>query len=43
MMITKVAEINKFVVKWQGNAFWFDTEKDARSFMENIENKLLFL
>lgn len=42
MLVTRIAEVNQVVVKWQGYAYWFDTMEDAENFMRKVENDLLF-
>ena len=42
MLVTRIAEMNKVVVKYQGLAYWFDTMEDAEKFMKDVENDLLF-
>lgn len=42
MLVTRIAEVNQVVVKWQGHAYWFDSMEDAENFMRKVENDLLF-
>lgn len=42
MLVTRIAEVNQVVVKWQGHAYWFDTMEDAEKFMTKVEDKLLY-
>ena len=42
MLVTRIAEMNKVVVKYQGLAYWFDSMEDAENFMRKVENDLLF-
>ena len=42
MLVTRVAEMNMVVVKYQGLAYWFDSMEEAENFMEKVENDLLF-
>ena len=42
MLVTRIAEMNKVVVKYHGLAYWFDSMEDAENFMRKIENDLLF-
>lgn len=43
MRLTKVAEINQYVVTYQGRAFWFNTKEQAESFMRSVEDELLYI
>ena len=42
MRVTRISELNQVVVAWSGNAFWFDSMKEAEEFMRKIEDSLLF-
>ena len=42
MRVTKIYELNKVVVAYGGNAFWFDSMAEAEEFMRKIEDSLLF-
>ena len=42
MRVTEIHELNKVVVAYSGNAFWFDSMKEAEEFMRKIEDSLLF-
>lgn len=42
MLVTRIAEINQVVVKYQGLAYWFDSMEDAEKFMKKVEDDLLF-
>lgn len=42
MRVTKISELNKVVVAYSGNAFWFDSMAEAEEFMRKIEDSLLF-
>ena len=42
MLVTRIAEVNQVVVKWQGYAYWFDTMEEAEKFMTDVENELLY-
>ena len=42
MLVTRIAEMKKGVVKYQGLAQWFDLMEDAENFMRKVENDLLF-
>lgn len=42
MLVTRIAEVNQVVVKWQGHAYWFDTMEDAKKFMTKVEDELLY-
>ena len=42
MRLTEIHELNKVVVAYSGNAFWFDSMEEAEEFMRKIEDSLLF-
>ena len=42
MRVTEIHELNKVVVAYSGNAFWFDSMEEAEEFMHKIEDSLLF-
>lgn len=42
MLVTRIAEVNQVVVKWQSHAYWFDTMEEAEAFMTKIEDELLY-
>ena len=42
MRVTEIHELNKVVVAYGGNAFWFDSMEEAEEFMHKIEDSLLF-
>ena len=42
MRVTEIHELNKVVVTYSGNAFWFDSMTEAEGFMRKIEDSLLF-
>ena len=42
MLVTRIAEMNKVVVKWQRHAYWFDSMEDAENFMRKVEDELLY-
>ena len=42
MRVTEIHELNKVVVAYSGNAFWFDSMAEAEKFMRKIEDSLLF-
>ena len=42
MRVTEIHELNKVVVAYSGNAFWFDSMTEAEEFMRKIEDSLLF-
>ena len=42
MRVTEIHELNKVVVAYSGNAFWFDSMTEAEEFMRKIEDNLLF-
>lgn len=42
MRVTEIHELNKVVVAYSGNAFWFDSMAEAEEFMRKIEDSLLF-
>ena len=42
MRVTEIHELNKVVVAYSGNAFWFDSMAEADEFMRKIEDSLLF-
>ena len=42
MRVTESHELNKVVVAYSGNAFWFDSMEEAEEFMRKIEDSLLF-
>lgn len=42
MLVTRIAEVNQVVVKWQGHAYWFDTMEDAEKFITKVEDELLY-
>lgn len=42
MLLTRVAETGEYIVKFNGNSFWFNSEESARKFMKKIEDKYLY-
>lgn len=42
MLLTKIAELNQWVVKFEGHAFWFNSEESARRFMKKVEDRFLY-
>lgn len=42
MLLTKVAELNQWVVKFDEHAFWFDDEESAKRFMRKVEDSFLY-
>ena len=42
MRVTEIHELNKVVVAYSGNAFWFDSMTEAEEFMRKIAYSLLF-
>ena len=42
MRVTEIHELNKVVVVYSGNAFWFDSMAEAEEFMRKVEDSLLF-
>ena len=42
MLVTRVAEMNMVVVKYQGLAYWFDSMEEAEKFMTKVEDELLY-
>ena len=42
MLLTRASETGDFIVKFNGNSFWFNDEESARKFMKKIEDRFLY-